>query len=176
MVRRKPKPQFPEITNGLTVGRSHALSGNPQSLPDWPERNSSPTRFLNEQLDPYQSRLEQAEKRQAIRRPMREQTALKDNVSASASFSEPSLPGTVSVPTLPKTPSGEQIPLEGGVRPEDDLSTKPAREVASSEQHTPTIEEVYDRWNQWEDEQIGSTTALYSERGEKLKKFGEGEQ
>ena len=62
------------------------------------------------------------------------------------------------------------------MRPEDDLSTKPAREVASSEQHTPTIEEVYDRWNQWEDEQIGSTTALYSERGEKLKKFGEGEQ
>jgi hypothetical protein len=52
---------------------------------------------------------------------------------------------------------------------------KAARESSVKEQKESNIDEMYERWNQWEDEDYASSTALYNEKGELLKKFKEDE-
>tara|TARA_B110000444_G_scaffold154386_1_gene144505 strand:+ start:42373 stop:44289 length:1917 start_codon:yes stop_codon:yes gene_type:complete len=170
---RKLKPSLPQINTGLAHQRSSAVSRSERELPDWPEKKSTKDRFIKENLDVFQSRQDRASLRhQDINVPTQTRT-LGDTLHPNPSLDSAQLPEMNTPQTVPLRANSDSDTLPRGMHNPSSEQPKAARESSAKEQKESTIDEIYERWNQWEDEDYVSSTALYNEKGELLKKFKE---
>ena len=172
---RKDKPSLPQIDSGLAHQRSSAVSRSERNLPDWPQKKSVKDRFIKENLDVFQARQDRASLRhQEINVPTQTRT-LGDTLHPNPTLDSAQLPEVPTPQTVPLRASTDSSTLPRGFGHPSQEPPKPARESSSKEQKESTIDEIFERWNQWEDEDYTSSTALYNEKGELLKKFKEDE-
>lgn len=172
---RKLKPSLPQINTGLAHQRSSAVSRSERELPDWPEKKSTKDRFIKENLDVFQARQDRASLRhQDINVPTQTRT-LGDTLHPNPSLDSAQLPEMNTPQTVPLRANSDSDTLPRGMHNPSSEQPKAARESSAKEQKESTIDEIYERWNQWENEDYVSSTALYNEKGELLKKFKEDE-
>lgn len=172
---RKLKPSLPQINTGLAHQRSSAVSRSERELPDWPEKKSTKDRFIKENLDVFQARQDRASLRhQDINVPTQTRT-LGDTLHPNPSLDSAQLPEMNTPQTVPLQANSDSDTLPRGMHNPSSEQPKAARESSAKEQKESTIDEIYERWNQWENEDYVSSTALYNEKGELLKKFKEDE-
>jgi hypothetical protein len=172
---RKVKPSLPQINTGLAHQRSSAVSRSERELPNWPEKKSTKDRFIKENLDVFQARQDRASLRhQDINVPTRTRT-LGDTLHPNPSLDSAQLPEMNTPQTVPLRANSDSPTLPRGMVHSSPEQPKAARESSVKKQKESNIDEMYERWNQWEDEDYASSTALYNEKGELLKKFKEDE-
>ena len=169
--KRKADPSLPTINEGLANKRNSAVIKSASTLPDWPEDKRRRTSYRKENMDGFSQRQEQAlERQQTVAVPLQTKS-LRDNVAGSPRLDATTLP-SVQVPQTVQLPSkGEQTPLSNSLREVESDSPKPAREEASLPQHDDDIEAMYQRWSTFEEQDGLDSTALYSEKGEALKRY-----
>ena len=169
--KRKADPSLPLIDEGLSSKRSSAVVKSVSPLPDWPERQRKKEAYRKENMDGFTQRQEQAlERQQTISMP-HQAKSLRDNVASSPDLDGQTLPSP-HVPQTVQLPSkGEQPPLSNSLREVDDDSPKAAREAASLSQRDDDIEAMYERWSTFDEPDGLDSTALYSEKGEMLKRY-----
>ena len=167
---RKPRPQLPEIDQGLTTGRSSAVVNSASTLPDWPTKAQAKDAFRKENMDVFADKQSSALERQKKLAVPAHTKALKDNVVSSPDLSEATLP----MPTMNKTvklPSeADEAPLTNSLRPVN-KETKPSREASSKTQTKVDVEKAYVEWSTFDEPDGMDATALYNERGEALKRY-----
>lgn len=172
---RKVEPSLPLIDPGLAHQRSSAVSRSERNLPNWPQKRTTNDRFIKENLDVFQARQDRASLRhQEINVPTQTRT-LGDTLHPNPTLDSARLPEVSTPNTVPLRSNSNSLPLPRSLEQSSHDSPKAARESASKEQKESTIDELYERWNQWEDEDYASSAALYNEKGELLKKFKEDE-
>jgi len=172
---RKVKPSLPQIDPGLAHQRSSAVSRSERNLPNWPQKKSKKDRFIKENLDVFQARQDRASLRhQEINVPTQTRT-LGDTLHPNPTLDSAQLPEMNTPQTVPLRASSNSYPLPRSFDRSSQEPPKAARESSSKDQKESTIDEMYERWNQWEDEDYASSAALYNEKGELLKKFKEDE-
>ena len=169
--KRKADPSLPNIDEGLSNKRNSAVIKSASALPDWPEDKRRKTAYRKENMDGFSQRQAQAlERQQTIALPLQTKS-LRDNVAGSPSLDDKTLP-SVQVPQTVQLPSkGEQTPLPNSLRDVPSDLPKPAREEASLPQNDDDIEAMYQRWSTFEEQDGLDSTALYSEKGEALKRY-----
>ena len=100
---------------------------------------------------------------------------LGDTLHPNPTLDSAQLPEMNTPQTVPLRASSTSHPLPRSFDRSSQEPPKAARESSSKDQKESTIDEMYERWNQWEDEDYASSAALYNEKGELLKKFKEDE-
>ena len=97
--------------------------------------------------------------------------SLRDSVQAKTSVPSATLPEMASVQTFRNKSTTDTPPLPRAWPVPNNEKQKAARELSAKEQKESSLDEMYERWNKWEDEEYATSTALYNEKGEVLKKF-----
>lgn len=169
--QRKAPPTMPAIRPGLAGERSSAVVKASPNLPEWPQQRKVKRAYRKENMDVFATRQDEAvERHQAIKRPV-QTAALRDNVASSPDLAESDLPPS-HVPRTVELPSkNAKDALSNSLRSVDKDAKKPARESASLSQASGDIDEMYERWSTFEEEDGLDATALYSESGEELKRY-----
>jgi len=170
---RKAQPNLPVIDSGITQKRSSAVSHSNRQLPDWPEERHSSDSFVKEDLDAFEERQLRASQQHEQDHMAMQSNSLRDSVQASTSVPSAKLPDMVTPQTFRNKARTGTSPLPSGITVPEKGKPKSVRELSSKGQKESNIDEMYERWNKWEDEDYASSTALYNEKGEILKKFKE---
>ena len=168
---RKAEPNLPVIESPISQKRSSAVSKLNRVLPDWPEQRISNERFLKEDLDAIEARQSRAAQKVEQSVGSMPSNSLRDSVQAKTSVPSATLPEMASVQTFPNKSTTDTPPLPRSLPVPNNEKQKAARELSAKEQKESSIDEMYERWNKWEDEEYATSTALYNEKGEVLKKF-----
>ena len=168
---RKAQPSLPGIETGITQKRSSAVSKTDRALPDWPKQRQSSDRFVKADLDEIEARQLRASNHVEQTARSIPSNSLRDSVQAKTSVPSATLPEMVSQQTFPNKSITDTPPLPRSIAVPQNIQKKGARELSAKEQKESTIDEMYERWNNWEDEEYATSTALYNEKGEVLKKF-----
>ena len=151
---RKVKPSLPLIDPGLAHQRSSAVSRSERNLPNWPQKRTTNDRFIKENLDVFQARQDRASLRhQEINVPTQTRT-LGDTLHPNPTLDSARLPEVSTPNTVPLRSNSNSLPLPRSLEQSSHDSPKAARESSSKEQKEYTIDEMYERWNQWEDEVV----------------------
>ncbi len=171
MVARSAPPTLPDIQHGLTSRRSSAVAKASHELPDWPQVRRVPQAYRKENMDGYAERQNSAvERQQSIKTPLQAK-ALRDNVATSRDLTDATLPAT-RIPRTVELPSAtDDQALPNTLHVVDDSKQQPARESSALPQRQDSIDEMYERWSTFEEQDGLDATALYSEKGEALKRY-----
>ena len=167
---RKPRPQLPEIDQGLTTGRSSAVVNSASTLPDWPTKAQAKDAFRKENMDVFTDKQSSALERQKKLAVPAHTKALKDNVVSSPDLSEATLPMPAMNKTVKLPSEAAEAPLTNSLRPVN-KETKPSREASSKTQTKVDVEKAYVEWSTFDEPDGMDATALYNERGEALKRY-----
>ncbi len=172
MQRRGAAPTLPAIQPGLDTQRSQAVAQSGTDLPDWPTNRRSSGEFRQENMDGFTQRQDRATRRQNRKTTPLRRKALEANASASAAVDTGQLPPVVSPKTV-VLPAGDASvePLSDTSLPIPELPKGKAREAAQRTQSKATIEELYERWTTFDEDENMDSTALYNEKGEALERY-----
>lgn len=172
MPRRSAPPSLPAIDPGLEALRSKAVAQSGAALPDWPASRRSSPEFRQENMDGFTQRQERATDRQSRKSSPLQRSSLEANAVASTKIDTGQLPPVVNPKKLP-LPAGNQSvePLSSTAIAIPELPNDKAREAAQCAQSKPTMEEIYQRWTTFDEEEGLESTALYNEKGEALERY-----
>lgn len=171
MVARKPAPSLPAIQVGQHGQRQSDLVKAKTNLPDWPEQHQAPQAFRKENMDGFSLRQDSAVERQQTIKTPHQAKALRDNVASSRDLSQFSLPSH-KVPRTVDLPSASTKPaLPNNLHVLDPNKQQPARESSTLPQNNANIDEMYERWTTFDEQDGMDKTALYSEKGKALKRY-----
>lgn len=172
ITKRKPSPRLPNIGGGLSNKRSHALANSTRELPEWPTRRRQKVGFSMKNIDRLDQRQTEALRRQSTMVTPLPTKTLKDNVRSSPDLSEASLPD-MTPPSTVELPahSAKTPPLSNSIREIEDGRDVASREYAATPQQRVDIDDAYERWSTFEEQNGMDSTALYNEKGEPLDRY-----
>ena len=172
MPRRGTLPSLPAINPGLDAQRSKAVAQSGAALPDWPASRRSSTEFRRENMDGFTQRQDRATDRQNRKTSPLQRKALEANAVASSTVITGQLPPVVNPKTLAlPAVNGSVEPLSNAAVAIPELPNEKAREAAECAQSKPTMEEIYERWTTFDEDESMDSTALYNEKGEALERY-----
>jgi len=172
MPRRSAPPSLPAIDPGLEALRSKAVAQSGAALPDWPASRRPSPEFRQENMDGFTQRQERATDRQSRKSSPLQRSSLEANAVASTKIDTGKLPPVVNPKKLPLVAGNESVePLSSTAIAIPELPNDKAREAAQCAQSKPTMEEIYQRWTTFDEEEGLESTALYNEKGEALERY-----